>query len=84
MASGTILLASNIPVFKEIYGDCAFYFDPGDTLSMSASMEYVLRMDTTKRNLLVEKSRFFIKRYSWSEMAKETLKVYKEVVGEKE
>ena len=80
MAAGTLVLASDIPVFKEIYGDFAFYFDPKDASSISASMRYVLDLEDVKKEQFIRKSQEFIKKYSWSNMAKETLKVYKEIL----
>ncbi len=76
MDAGTVVLASNISVFKEIYGDIAFYFDPRNPYSISASMEYIVNLKEADRNLLIGRNKEFIKRYSWSKMARETLSVY--------
>lgn len=81
MEAGTIVMASNIPVFKEIYGDNAFYFDPKDTPSISNSMEHVMNMDNKKRNLFISRSKKFITKYSWSKMAKETFSVYESCIS---
>ena len=79
MASGTLLLASDIPVFKEIYGNHAIYFNPYDPLSIAKAMKNAIKMNDDKRTKIVKNSRNFIKMYSWSKMAKQTHKVYKEV-----
>ena len=76
MNAGTILLASEIPVFKEIYAGHAVYFNPLDFSSIEKAMRNVLEMDPTERKNLIEKGQEFAKRYSWAKMAKETLKIY--------
>lgn len=79
MASGTLVLASDIPVFKEIYQDKAFYFNPHQVESIAQSLETALSLTTRARNKLITEGRQFAKRYSWEKMAKETLRVYEEI-----
>ena len=76
IASGTILLASNIPVFREIYGSHAFYFNPKDVPSVSSTMFSVLSMKSEDKYKYLATAQEFIKKYSWQKMAKETLNVY--------
>ena len=76
MAAGTLVLASDIPVFKEIYQGSVVYFNPYDFFSIEEAMKNVLQIDKEKREEIISKSQSFIKRYSWRKMAEETLKVY--------
>lgn len=78
MTVGTLILASDIPVFKEIYQDNAVYFNPRDFRSIEKAMENVLKMDPGLRAAKITKAKDFAKRFSWAKMAKETLKVYEE------
>lgn len=78
MASGTLTLASDIPVFKEVYKNAAIYFDPNDIASISTAMQAVLKMKATERTKLVKDRRKFARKYSWEKMAEKTLKVYEE------
>jgi glycosyltransferase involved in cell wall biosynthesis len=80
MTSGSIVLASDIPVFKEIYGDFAFYFNPKDPNSIVSAMKYVLNLEEEKKKKLINKSQQFIKKYSWAKMAAKTLDVYRHVL----
>lgn len=80
MASGGIVLASNIKVFKEVYEDNVIYFEPRSIESIAKAMEDALNLEDGKRRKLMEKSQLFLKRYSWEKMAEETMKVYKEAV----
>ena len=76
MASGTIVLASDIPVFKEIYEDNVIYFNPLDTSSIEKAMKSVLGMKSDLRMEKIGKAKDFVERYSWAKMAKETLRIY--------
>lgn len=81
MVAGTLVLASDIPIFKEIYKENAIYFNPFDFSSILKSLKDTLGMEENKRVRLISRSQKFIKRYSWSKMAKQTLKVYESCAG---
>lgn len=74
--AGTLALVSDIPVFHEVYQDAAIYFNPLDFSVITKAMKDVLEMDKEKRKKIIEYGQDFVKRYSWSKMAKETLKIY--------
>lgn len=76
IASGTILIASNIPVFREIYDTHAFYFNPSDVSSISSTLFSVLSIKNEDKYKYMTTAQEFIKRYSWEKMAKETLEIY--------
>ena len=78
MKIGTLLLASEIPVFKEIYKDNAIYFNPLDFSSIEKAMEEALSVSDDERKRRTVVARDFAASYSWSKMAKETLKVYED------
>ena len=80
IASGTLLLASDIPVFQEVYGENVLYFDPNDTESMVSCLQKALKMSIVfkERAKFITEGQNFINRYSWSKMARETLEVYKQ------
>jgi glycosyltransferase involved in cell wall biosynthesis len=79
IASGTIIACSDIPVFREIYAGHAFYFNPENVMSISSAMRGVLNMKKEDRLKYSATSREFIKKYSWKEMAKKTIRTYNEV-----
>lgn len=81
MSSECLLLASEIPVFKEIYKDNATYFNPFDSNSIEAAIRDVVVMDKKKKVKIIRNAKTFANKYSWKKMAKETLKVYKEVAS---
>lgn len=76
MRTGTLVLASDIPVFKEIYKDNAIYFDPLDFTSIEKALEDALKTSSTIRSEKISKAKDFVKRYSWAKMVRQTLRVY--------
>lgn len=76
MKAGTILLASNIPVFHEIYGTHAIYFDPRNVKSIEDAMKKALSLTKVEGEKMIRENKAFVKRYSWKKMAQETLDVY--------
>lgn len=75
-AAGTLVLASDIAVFKEIYKDVPVYFDPYDVDSIKVAMEKVTKMKSEERNRIIEKGQKLVKNYSWAKMARQTLEIY--------
>lgn len=75
MASSLPVVASNIPVLKEIYKNAALYFDPRNPKDIATKIENILG-DSTLRADLIKKGIRQANQYSWETMAKETLKVY--------
>lgn len=80
MENGTLVLASDIPVLKEVFKGNVIYFDPNDPKSIAFAMEQAASMKASERKTRIEKAMKFAKRYSWAKMARETLEVYKEAV----
>lgn len=78
IAAGTLVLASDIAVFREIYADNVLYFNPYDFSSIAGSMKEALEMKPSARSEITKKGQEFIKRYSWAKMAQQTLKVYED------
>ena len=76
MEVGTLVLASEILVLKEVYKEHAIYFNPFDFSSIARIMELALEIGTEAREERITKARDFVKRYSWNKMAQETLKIY--------
>jgi len=76
MSVGTLVLASEIPVFKEIYDNHAIYFNPLDFSSIERTMRGVIEIGDAERKKNIEEGQKFAKRYSWVKMARETLKIY--------
>lgn len=78
MKVGTLLLASNIPVHREIYKNNAIYFDPMSPEKIADAMEKALKMPLEEKEKIIKEAKEFVKTYSWDKMARETLKIYAE------
>lgn len=76
MSSGTLVLASNIPVYKEVYKDNAIFFNQLDFTSIESSLKQALSIKGSDRIKMINKAKAFAKNYSWSKMAKQTIDIY--------
>ena len=79
-ATKTPVVASDISVHREIAGDAVTYVDPKSVSDMTKGIEKVISDEKLRDNLL-HKGVEQLKKYSWEKTAKETLEVYKKVVG---
>jgi glycosyltransferase involved in cell wall biosynthesis len=80
MEAGALVLASDIPVFREVYQNHVAYFDPLSVESIAKTMKKALELSSDEKEKIIRESQLFAKRYSWAKMAKETLKIYTEVL----
>lgn len=80
MQHKTLVLASEIAVYKEIYKDAAIYFDPLDVSSLHATILRVLENSKSYDKQIV-KGVQAVEKFSWEKMAKETLGVYESSVS---
>jgi glycosyltransferase involved in cell wall biosynthesis len=78
MANGLPVLASDIPVFKEVYQKAALYFNPFDPEDISEKIKEFLLNPRLKDYLRSEGDKV-VKLYSWEKMARETLDGYRSV-----
>lgn len=76
MSAGTLVAASDIPVFKEVYGRNVLYFNPHDFSSIERCLSNIVAMSAQKRKGLIENAKKHVKRYTWEKMARETLDFY--------
>jgi glycosyltransferase involved in cell wall biosynthesis len=76
-----LVLASEIPAFKEICQDAALYFDPKSEQSLQNLMQSVLLKDSRLEiNTYLQKGTEYASKFSWKKMAKETIKIYHNVI----
>lgn len=73
MAAGLPVIASDIPIFREIYQDGAVFFDPGYPTDFVRAVDMMEKMDLKKLTKIGQK---VASEYSWDKMADETLQVY--------
>lgn len=78
MALGTPVLASNIPIFKEIYGDVAIYFDPKNADSFIQALD---TLQSANKKELSSSGQHLSQKYSWEKAAQETLTFYTQALN---
>jgi len=80
MAHGAPVVSSNATCLPEIYGNAAHYFDPLDINDIANKTNDVLT-NSDLRNELIKKGKTQAAKYSWQQMAKQTLEVYKKALN---
>lgn len=73
----TPVLASDIPIFREIYQDAAIYFDPRSVDSFTSAIKQLEKLNTSK---FAKKAKDTASEYSWKDMSEKTLEIYKSVL----
>lgn len=73
LACGVKVLASDIPVFREIGGDLPIYFNPYD----SKSLIKALNLSLSDGHNRVSSGLEWVKKFSWENTISKTLQVYK-------
>jgi glycosyltransferase involved in cell wall biosynthesis len=76
MASGTPVVATTAGAIPEVAGDAAVLVDPGDPIALAGGIERAL----ADRGRLVAAGLERAKLYSWTETARGTLAVYRELL----
>jgi glycosyltransferase involved in cell wall biosynthesis len=78
MACGTPVIASDTPIFREIAGTAALFFDPRDSCDLARAIERCLDDQTQRqyRDLGFRQ----VARYSWDTTAAETYATYEKAV----
>ncbi len=73
MAQGVPVLASQIPVFQEIYQDAAIFFDPHSVSSFVAATH---KLASSQRPALIKRGSEVAAGFSWDKMVAQTLEQY--------
>jgi len=79
MAAGVPVVSSNRSSLPEIYQDAALYFNPLKPQEIADKIKLVLKNDKLRESL-IEKGKIIAGKYSWEKTARETLKIYKEIL----
>lgn len=80
MASGTPVIASDIPVIQEVVGDGAFLIRPGESRKMGGAM-LALLTDNSLRQNMVTRGLARATNFSWRKTAADTYAVYERVLA---
>jgi glycosyltransferase involved in cell wall biosynthesis len=80
MAAGTVVVSSKTSCMPEILGDAAIYFNPRNPNDIAEKLTEVLSNNKMQKDF-IKKGLTHIKKYSWENMARETLKLYESICG---
>ena len=78
MASDVPVVAADIPAFREIGGDAAFYADPHSAQALSGAMEDALFV-AAAREMLIKRGRERVREFSWERSAERLVTLFNEV-----
>ena len=81
MASGCAVIASDIPVFREILGDVGVFFNVGNHEELCEQICTVFRDDVLQQEMR-RKGLIRADDFSWEKCVKTTWSVYESIVGE--
>lgn len=72
----TLPVVSNIGAFIEVCADSAIYFNPQDADDIAKKLNLALKLPAKEREELIKKGKSLLSKFSWEQMAKQTLKIY--------
>jgi glycosyltransferase involved in cell wall biosynthesis len=81
LANKCLVLSSDIPSSREVFGDAVIYFDPYSVKDIAEKLSEVFNSDIDKHNDKKEKGLKTAANFSWEKTAKETLKIYESCVS---
>ena len=79
LAAGLPVVASDIPVVREVLGDCALFARPSDPASFANGVRAAATSDSVVRDLL-ERGRAHARTCTWARVAERTVNLYREVL----
>lgn len=80
MAQGAPVVSSNATCLPEIYQGAAYYFDPTDVDDIAKKITKVLKNKKLREELIAAGQKH-VAGFSWRRMAKQTMAVYKNILG---
>lgn len=78
MSFGCPVVCSDIPVFHELLGDEAVYFDPQSPDDLAQKLKGVIDQGTRTQR---EPNANVLSRFSWKQMAQKTITIYERSIG---
>lgn len=82
MACGCPVVVSNAGALPEVCGDAAVYVDPNDSESIVHGIQSALSSESVRKDL-IERGLRRAKHFTWEKTARETLKVFDEVLDQR-
>lgn len=81
MSKKCLVVASDIPSFREVGEDIPLYFQPANVNDLASVLESIAKGRIADAKERKEKGLFQAKKFSWKKMAQQTLQVYQSCFG---
>jgi glycosyltransferase involved in cell wall biosynthesis len=81
MKSKCLVVCSDIPIFKEICGKAAIYFNNTKTESLAHAFYTVLNMSSQDKKRMISLGTAQANNFSWDKMVQKTIKIYESSTG---
>lgn len=79
LAAKLPVVASDIPVLREVLGDCALFARPSDPTSFADGVRSAAKSDTVARDL-IERGQAHARTFTWARVAERTVNLYRGVL----
>ena len=74
------VLASDIPVAREVLSDSAMFFNPNERRDFVDKLTNILQSENQRRDLVLKGVKN-LERFSWQKVAQETERIYQEILS---
>ncbi|WP_182870300.1 glycosyltransferase family 4 protein [Rhodopirellula sp. JC639] len=79
MAAGAPVMVSDLPVMREVAGDCGYYFDPDDVEMVAQMIRSALTDTLPNKQAIIQAGRRRAASFTWQSTAQRTAAVYRAV-----
>jgi len=76
MALGTPVIASDIPIFTELYSTYALLFDPHKVEALVAAIKNLQSKNKQEIEQITQKAQKYAQKFDWKKMAEQTIREY--------
>jgi glycosyltransferase involved in cell wall biosynthesis len=80
MAAGTPVIAADLPVYRELHGDKVLLVDPRSPAAWGEAISQLNRDDALWQRMS-QSGREHAARFTWARCARETVQIYRQVIG---
>lgn len=80
MSAGTPVLVSDLPVMREVVGECGYYFDPNDAKHVAEMIRAALSGTLPEKDQIVASAIRRASTFTWQSTAERTAAIYQKLI----
>jgi glycosyltransferase involved in cell wall biosynthesis len=80
MSAGAPVMVSDLPVMREVVGDCGFYFDPNDADMVASLILSAIKGDLPDKQAMIRSGHERAAAFNWHTTASQTANVYRRLI----